>query len=273
MGRKVSVPPDLLIHFKEAVAALSVENIGLILDFDGTLSELVSLPDDAVIHPQVVEPLRRLADKLKFTAVMSGRAACDIRRRVGIDSIIYIGNHGAECIVDGALSVSADVCSTTSDMQMLLDRISALADDPAFVWENKGFSASIHYRMAADEADAIERLSSGLSAIPQIEDMEVFWGNKVLEIRHRNGVNKGTALNEVMCDWKLDSVVFLGDDTTDADALRLIRQRKSDGLASGLGVAVIQQGTPKSVLDNADYSLNGVAGVAEFLRRFDLYIG
>ena len=50
----------------------------------------------------------------------------------------------------------------------------------------------------------------------------------------------------------------------------MLRKRRESGAVKGLGIAVIQDGTPDTVLDSADYSLNGVPQVAEFFRRLDL---
>ena len=85
-------------------------------------------------------------------------------------------------------------------------------------------------------------------------------------------MNKGLALDRVIRDWRLGGVIFAGDDTTDADALRVLRRLRASGVIGGLGIAVIQDGTPASVLDNADYSLNGVPEVATFLSRLDAAI-
>ena len=272
MGRSACYPPHLLPHIDEALAMLRCGNAGLLLDFDGTLSEFTPLPDDAVIHPKIVGPLSGLARKLALMAVMSGRAAADVRERVGIDGVVYIGNHGAEYIVDGELSVAAEAAGG-GGMRGLLEALKAVVDEPGMVWENKGFSASIHYRMAADEARVVERLTAVLGSLPQSEGLDVFHGNKLIEIRRRDGVNKGAALDRVIRDWDLASVIFLGDDTTDADALRVLRRRRAAGAVRGLGVAVMQAGTPASVLDNADYRLDGVAEVAEFLGHLDAFGG
>lgn len=271
MGRRACRLPHLLPHIDDAFAMLRRGNAGLLLDFDGTLSEFSPFPDDAVIHPKIVEPLSGLARKLALTAVMSGRAASDVRERVGIDGIVYIGNHGAEWIVDGELSVAAEAAG--GGMQGLLDALRAVVDEPGMAWEDKGFSASIHYRMAADEARVVERLTAALGNLPQAKGLDVFHGNKLIEIRRRDGVNKGAALDRAIRNWGLASVIFLGDDTTDADALRVLRRRRAAGAVRGLGVAVIQPGTPASVLDNADYRLDGVGEVAEFLARLDAFGG
>ena len=273
MGRSGVNLPHLLPRIDEALAMLRRGNAGLLLDFDGTLSEFTPLPDDAVIHPKIVEPLTRLARKLTLTAVMSGRSAADVRKRVGIDGIVYIGNHGAEYIVDGALTVAPDAAGGNGRMQALLEALRTVVDEPGMVWEDKRFSASIHYRMVADEARVVERLTAALDTLPQAAGWDVFQGNKLIEIRRRDGVNKGMALDKAIRDWDLSTVIFLGDDTTDADALRVLRHRRAAGTVRGLGVAVIQPGTPASVLDNADYRLDGVADVAEFLTRLEEFGG
>ena len=268
MGRSGVRLPHLLPHIEEALAMLRRGNAGLLLDFDGTLSEFTPLPDDAVIHPKIVEPLSGLARRLALTAVMSGRAAADVRKRVGIDGIVYIGNHGAERIVDGAMSVAPEAAGG-GGVQGLLEVLKAVVDEPGMVWEDKRFSASVHYRMATDEARVVERLTAALDTLPQAAGLDVFQGNKLIEIRRRDGVNKGDALDKAIRDWDLSTVIFLGDDTTDADALRVLRRRRAVGSVRGLGVAVMQPGTPASVVDNADYRLDGVGEVAEFLGRLD----
>ena len=267
MSATAFLPPNLLDNFEIACTGLLRDRLGLVLDFDGTLSEFVPVLENAVIHPCVVLPLRQLTNQLAVVGVMSGRSARDVEGRVGIEGIVYIGNHGAEQIVDGTLSVAKGAEEAEFYLQGILESLAGVADDPGLVLENKRYSASLHYRRATDEAGVVERLRSAAEAMSDLGDFELFWGNKILEIRRRNGTNKGVALDQLMRDRHLGSVVFLGDDTTDADALRVLRERKASGAIDGLGVAVIQDGTPHSVLESADYSLNGVPEVAAFLNR------
>lgn len=273
MKRGVETPPNLLDNFERALDGLDNESLALVTDFDGTLSEFVPVLDNAVIHPDALSPIGRLAARLRLTAVMSGRAAQDVEQRVGIDGVVYVGNHGAEQIEGGVLSAAEGVEAAESQLQELLHYLARAAYDPGLVLENKRYSASLHYRIASEEASVIERLRGAIRALPDDGDFEFYWGNKILEIRRRNGVNKGTALDRLIRDRVLDRVIFLGDDTTDADALRALRERRASGDIQGLGIAVIQDGTPDSVLENADYSLNGVPEVAAFLRRLDAAIG
>ncbi|MCY3637834.1 MAG: trehalose-phosphatase [Chloroflexi bacterium] len=260
-------PPNLLANFDSAIGDLNADSLALVLDFDGTLSEFVPVLENAVIHPDVVPPLRRLTNRLALVGVMSGRAARDVERRVGIVGIVYIGNHGVERIVDGTLSASEGSEEAEHYLQGMLESLADAADDPGLVLENKRYSASLHYRRATDEAGVVERLRAAVESMPDMGGFELSWGNKILEIRARNGVNKGVALDWLIEKWRPNSVVFLGDDTTDADALQALQQRKASGAIDGIGIAVIQDGTPASVFDSADYSLNGVPEVVLFLSR------
>ena len=238
-------PPNLLANFDSAIGNLNADSLALVLDFDGTLSEFMSVPEDAAIHPDALPPLRRLAARLMLTAVMSGRAALDVQRRVGIECVVYIGNHGAERIVDGVMTAERGGAESEQLLQNMLESLAR----------------------AADESAVIERLKAALAGIPDTAEVDIFWGNKLLEIRARNGVNKGVALDWLIDKWRPNSVVFLGDDTTDADALQALQQRKASGAIDGIGIAVIQDGTPASVFDSADYSLNGVPEVVRFLSQ------
>ena len=261
--------PHLLDHMDAALAGLRGRDVGLVLDFDGTLSELVDTPQDAVVHPDAAAALMRLAGELALTAVMSGRPAADVRDRVGVEGVAYIGNHGADRIVGRVVSVAADGAGDESDdIRRAMAAIRVAVDEPGMVWEDKGFSATAHYRMVADEADVLARLESAVARVlASSRTLEALWGNKILEIRRRGGANKGVALDALIRDWDLTGVIFLGDDTTDADALRMLRRRRAEGEVAGIGVAVMQQGTPAAVTDSADYRLDSVSEVAEFLKR------
>ena len=284
------IPPNLFAHFAAAVCGMTADSLALVTDFDGTLSEFVPDMETAAIHPAALPPLRRLASRLPLTAVMSGRAALDLRRRIGIDGVVYVGNHGAEQIVDGVLTETSGAESAEYLLQEILETLAQIAADPGLTLENKRYSASLHYRRAEDKAGVIERLQSALpdisdmfnasrinanpiSANPNIGEFELFWGNNLIEIRRRNSVNKGVALDRLLDAYRPEYVIFMGDDTTDADALRALRERKAWGAIGGFGVAVIQDGTPASVLQSADYSIDGVPDAARFLAMLDAALG
>ncbi|MGF2075718.1 hypothetical protein, partial [Enterococcus casseliflavus] len=59
--------------------------------------------------------------------------------------------------------------------------------------------------------------------------------------------------------------VFMGDDTTDVDAMRIARQLREDGSCYVVSLGVESDETPQAVRDNADVLVQGISGVEDFL--------
>ncbi len=71
----------------------------LLLDVDGTLAPIAPRPDAAAVPPEtraVLAALVALPDT--HVALVSGRAAADALRMVGIPTLAAAGNHGFELI-------------------------------------------------------------------------------------------------------------------------------------------------------------------------------
>ncbi|MGH3051046.1 MAG: trehalose-phosphatase, partial [Gaiellaceae bacterium] len=69
---------------------------GLFLDFDGVLAPIVPRAEDAEPPPETRAELERLAGSYALVAIVSGRAGDDVRARVGVEEIVYVGSHGLE---------------------------------------------------------------------------------------------------------------------------------------------------------------------------------
>ena len=102
-----------------------------------------------------------------------------------------------------------------------------------------------------------------------MEDLEVFWGRLVLELRARIGLNKGYAVRKLAQDHNLASVIFMGDDITDLDGLRALRDLVAGGVLEGMGIVVTHLDSPDRLLEAADYALRGVPEVEAFLKWLD----
>jgi len=72
------------------------EEAAIFLDFDGVLAPIVARPEDAYPPPETRVELERLAGRYPLVAVVSGRAGDDVRERVAVDGIVYVGSHGLE---------------------------------------------------------------------------------------------------------------------------------------------------------------------------------
>ena len=233
---------------------------GIILDFDGTISEIAPSPDLAVIHPRIADTLTVAVDKYKVVAVLSGRAVRDVASRVGVRGITYVGNHGAESIVNGQLKVLS--ASAPAGIGQALDYIRRTVEVPGIVYEDKRFSASIHYRQVEDVAAAERQLRRAITRAPGSDMLDTFWGRRVMEIRPATAITKGDAIAYIAAQHSLEALIFVGDDTTDVDGIR--RLPALEGV-NGVGVAVTSSETPEALLEEADYYVNGVDEVADLL--------
>ena len=248
---------------------LRARRLGLVVDFDGTISEIAPTPDEARVWPQAASALRSLSRKLALVAVMSGRAASDVAGLVGVDGLAYVGNHGAEWLRDGRLELAPEAESGRDAVARVFARLRDAVDVPGMVWQDKRLSASAHYRLAADPQQAERALEDALRRAGPMPDVEAFWGKMVLELRARNAPNKGVATRELASRYALDGLLFIGDDTTDVDALLAVRSLSAGGALAGLGVVVAHDDTPADALRAADYALADVPEVGRFLAWLD----
>jgi trehalose-phosphatase len=201
----------------------------LSFDVDGTLAPIVPHPSLA----QVPEATRRIIASMVtrpgiIVILVSGRAALDAKRIVGVERVWTVGNHGAELIdpagrttVDAAVSrYAAPMARTAQTLEPLVAAIRGT------LLEDKTWTLSVHYR-AADER-VVPRLRDIVESAAAEQGLIVTEGKKVLEIRPPVGVNKGTAISGLVGDLggfvHGASVLFAGDDITDEDAFRYLRE-------------------------------------------------
>ena len=258
--------PNILLnhhghHGRDVVRAVAeAKRPGIVLDFDGTISEIAPSPEMAVIHPRIADTLVRAVRKYEVSAVLSGRAARDVAARVAVRGITYVGNHGAESIVNGQLKVLS--ASAPAGITQTLEYIRRTVDVPGLVYEDKRFSASVHYRQVEDARAAERQLKRALTRAPGSDMLDSFWGRKVLELRPATAITKGDAIAYLVARHSLDALVFVGDDTTDIDGMR--RLPALEGVHT-VGVAVVSQETPELLIEAADYGVNSVGEVADLL--------
>ena len=252
---------DLLHHL---MPALGAARRGLVLDFDGTISHIAPTSDEAVVTKRAARSLHRLVNSLELVCIMSDRAVGDLRARVGIEGVLYVGNHGAEYLDGDRLSVAPEAEPYRERVNELLSNLKSKVRGPEYIWHDKGYSASVHYRLAED-TDRAKRLLSEAVDSAATADLEVFWGKMVLEIRTPSGVDKGYAVRRLVRERGLESAIVVGDDTTDADALSALRDMRARGVIEGAGVAVLYEDTPRQLVELADYVLRGVEEVEDFL--------
>jgi trehalose 6-phosphate phosphatase len=244
---------------------LQTPALALATDFDGTVSQIAPGPEGARIKPRCLASLAELVGVLPLVAVVSGRSVEDLRRLVGLAGVVYVGNHGLETYVDGATYVAPAASEHFLAIRSILEAARQQLDLPGLLFEDKVTGASIHYRQTVDPSAARERVTSCLKALAEGTDINVVQGRRVVELRAPVDVNKGTALEDLLARYDVTSVVYAGDDQTDLDAFAGIRRWARATENRALAVAVISTEMPPRLVEEADLTVDGVDGWADFL--------
>lgn len=238
--------------------------VGLICDFDGTLSPIVSNPDDARATERNRTALQALLKRLSLVAFVSGRAVNDLRARANLPGAVYVGNHGMEKLTSDGIIVLPQVTAARPAFDLVLAEIGRIEID-GLRMEDKRVSLSLHYRNTADPEAVAAQLSPVLETLTEQHGLRLHRGRMVFEIRPPFEINKGTALKDLIETYKLTAVVFIGDDTTDADAMRVARQMRESSVCHVIAVGVESDETPPVVLESADVLTEGIEGVEDLL--------
>ncbi len=262
---QMSASPDLLQHLSAAVSILARAPAGLITDLDGTLCPIADRPDDVRVPSRVRLCLARLAQRLDLVAVVSGRSVEEARRLVGVDGIVYVGNHGLEWWEEGRVDVDREAEHYTSVIMSALEHLRMRPLAPGVILEEKGVTASIHYRQSPNPTSARATILDTLAHLPTASQLRVQEGRMVVNLLPPVPVDKGTAVEKLVRARSLRGVLYLGDDLTDLDAFRALRRMRQSGLCRTLCVAVASPEAPSGLLDESDYSLTDVDSVVRLL--------
>lgn len=131
---------------------LDAQPLALATDFDGTLSAITPNPQLAKIDSRCCDSLAKLSEQLALVAVLSGRQVEEVRQLVGLPDVVYIGNHGLERWEKNNKYVEPCAFQYASAIHTILERARGELKLPGLLFEDKGITASIHYRAAQDPA-------------------------------------------------------------------------------------------------------------------------
>ncbi|MFN0156388.1 MAG: bifunctional alpha,alpha-trehalose-phosphate synthase (UDP-forming)/trehalose-phosphatase [Gaiella sp.] len=193
----------------------------IILDYDGTLRELVEHPDLAAPGEQVVAVLEELcALPATEVHVVSGRRRDALERWLGRLPVHLGAEHGYLARAPGERwrrLLDADL-GWLPGVERILRRVAA--DVPGTHVERKTCSVAWHYRQAEPEYGAwrARELLVALDSLLSGAHAEVITGKLVVEVR-ASGINKGLYVRELFPSGKpgTHAVLGAGDDRTDLD--------------------------------------------------------
>ena len=227
---------------------LQGEPLLVLLDVDGTLAPIAPTPDAAVVPDDTKRAVAALVRRPSVhVALVSGRSAADARRMVGVGHVWVIGNHGIEVVspsgdpvVDERVEPYRGPLARAA--AALRARVHAV---PGVIVEDKQLSLAVHYRLA--ERTLIPRIASVVRDVATEHALRVFNGKEVVELRPPVDIDKGTAVlalaEELGATSARSAVFFAGDDRTDEDAFKRLRERIPRAVTVRVGGAITIDGS------------------------------
>src|SRR4051812_9144940 len=234
-----------------ALLALRAHPSALITDVDGTISPIVVNPSDARVSPAARTALRSLRGQLDTVAVLSGRTVMDARSMVDVAGISYIGNHGMETLRGRTMELDPRVKPFVPIIQSCIECLKQTLGREPVSFENKGCTASAHYRQAGDPAGTRSAILRAIDRCEACTRLKVADGRMVVNFFPPVEVTKGTAIRDLARDRMLRGIVYLGDDVTDLDAFSALAALREEGIQT-LAIGVGSPEAPTALLEQAD---------------------
>lgn len=273
--------PSALTSFEQITHFAKGKRLALFLDYDGTLSPIVDNPDLAFMSAEMRSAVRNVA-KYFPTAIISGRSRDKVYEFVGLKELYYAGSHGMDIMgpANGSSGFSGHPnCIKLTDKQgkegvlfqpagefvpmiqeVFMSLVESTNDIKGANVENNKFCVSVHYRNV-DEKEWKTVAQCVYDILKEYPRLRLTHGRKVLEVRPVIDWNKGKAVEFLLeslglndCDDVLP--IYIGDDRTDEDAFRVLRE-------GNRGYGILVSRVPKE--SHAFYSLQEPSEVMEFL--------
>ncbi|QYH35660.1 trehalose-phosphatase [Salinibacterium sp. M195] len=200
---------------------VSVPQLLIALDFDGTLAPEVDDPLEARALPEAQAQLLRMLELTDTRlALVSGRALDSLSHVAHLgDRVLLGGSHGLEYRLDdgdSVLPMSDDDAKALAKLDALMHE---LADSADGAWvELKPAGRALHVRLSSanDAERLVAETLAGVEA--EIPGLTTRIGKNVVEFAIHSA-DKGDAIERLRDYVGADAVFFAGDDTTDEDAI------------------------------------------------------
>jgi len=214
----------------------------LFLDVDGTLLEFAPAPHLVVVPPDLAGVLRRLRGQLQGAlAVVTGRPIEQVDGLFGDAPYAVAGEHGAAIRVAPGAAIH-HVALPALAPEWLTQAEEVVQAHPGALLEPKSRGFVFHYRNAPELGpvlhEAAQRIVAGREAEYRLLPAHMAWEVKP------SAADKGTAVAALMAEppFRGRVPVYVGDDVTDEDGMRVARE------AGGLGLRVAEAfGDPEGV--------------------------
>lgn len=181
-------------------------------------------------------------------------------------ALLLIGNHGLEERVDGESHLIPEAIASLPRLEQTAAALRSVELPSGVRIERKRATIAVHFRQSREPDSTMRRLDAVLEPIARDHGLELRRGRLVFELRPPIRVDKGAVLERVTARIRPQSVIYAGDDRTDADAFAALRRMAARGIKTlSVGVASAEVGS--ELFTNCDLVVDGVDGVVAFLQE------
>jgi alpha,alpha-trehalase len=250
-GEPRHLPKHLIESWRDIVSNIRrVQRVALLSDFDGTLVRIQRDPDAVHLSPAIKTLLSEISATGATVGVISGRKLGDVRARVGVPRIWYVGSHGLMLRPPMGPAISAvkpreqkSIASAQRALHRRLDRL-------------EGLAVAVHYRNAPWQSQ-IEGLRAVYATLKRLPGLRLLKGKKVWELVPESPTGKWSGIERILErethreTGRSPLTIYLGDDTSDEEVFEKL---------AGISVVVGKHSHTK-----AQYYLQSPAEVHHFL--------
>ncbi len=240
---------------EEALAVLTADpsKTGLFTDFDGTLSAIAPVPEEAEPVQGASGVLEALAAVYPLVAIVSGRSLEDLKTKLRPRGVLLAGAYGRDRsdaqqrrMTEGWEAVGVAATATVAQL-------------PGVRLERKGAGIALHYRQVPEAAEDVRKAAEVLA---REFELEIRPGRLVVELVVP-GPGKGDAVIALAAEKELETVFVAGDDAADLEAFLMVRAQPMRSVLA----AVVSDEAPAGLTDQADLSFSRPSGLVEFLEK------
>jgi trehalose 6-phosphate synthase len=211
-------------------------NWAFFLDIDGTLLEYAEHPQRVRVEGSLLALLDSLrAETSGALALISGRSVEDIDTLFAPLALPVAGQHGSERRgADGRVHRHAPQIEKLGRAAAAIVQLTAAHS--GLVFENKGMTLALHYRLAPQLRVLVEREMRAIAAALG-DGFELQSGKFVAEIKP-SGKDKGSAIAEFGSEppFAGRQPVFVGDDLTDEPGFEIVNRIGGHSVKVGRGI-------------------------------------
>ena len=236
------------------------EHTALLMDFDGTLAEIVDHPDDAVPRPEVADLLTLLVSRFARVGIVSGRPVGFLRNRLPVEGVELVGQYGLEHWGDSEVVVDVAARPFAAAVAEVARRAEVQLQD-VFVERKGEIAVTLHWRTHEEQASAVTEWAQGTAAEL---GLTTYPTKMAVELRPPLDVDKGRAVGRLAEGMRV--VMFAGDDHGDLSGFAMLDRMVHDGaLDAGIKVAVHSVEAPAQLIARADLTVDGPAAMVALL--------